>query len=302
LYGYDEYAGQDYSHRKQWVIDRMNMLALMFAIDVCAYAVMSNHYHLVAFVDLRRSLEWTEEEVARRWGILFHMSPVVQRYFKHETTSEAERDAARNDIAKWRTRLADISWYMRCLNEYLARKANIEDDCKGRFWEGRFKSQALLDEAGLLTAMAYVDLNPIRAGIAPTPETSEFTSIYQRIQELSEAKISDEGDWPRMPLKTFSGNSKQTDLPFQFTDYLSLVDWTGRATREGKRGSIDTSLPPILLRLNIDKEAWIEAMQPRGNVFGRAMGTLNHLHLHAKALGQKWIRGLMKAERLYGPT
>jgi REP element-mobilizing transposase RayT len=307
LYGYDEYAGKDYSHRKDWVIDRMRELALMFAIDVCAYAVMSNHYHLVLFIDALRAREWSDEEVIRRWGKLFRIPMLVQRYLSNETKSEAERDEARRVIRKWRKRLMDISWYMRCLNEHLARKANIEDDCKGRFWEGRFKSQALLDEAGLLTAMAYIDLNPIRAGIAATPEESEFTSIYQRIQQLDESrttrKAPEDAPKRRVRLMRFQDQTMNANaIPFSLTDYFTLVDWTGRAIREGKRGSIDAQLPPILTRLNIDNEAWIEAMQPHGNVFGRAMGKLNHLYLHAKTLGQKWIKGLREAERLYRPA
>jgi hypothetical protein len=294
LWGVDDYAGKDYSHRKQWIIDRLEELSYVFAIDTCAYAVMSNHYHLVLFIDIARALGWTDEEVIRRWTKLHCPPPVVQRYASGEATSLAEQDAAKEIIAMWRERLMDMSWFMKEMNEHLARRANIEDGVTGRFWEGRFKSQALLDEAGLLTAMAYVDLNPIRAGIAATPETSEFTSIYQRIQAI-QGKIANQ-----LRLKKFAGQaSKDRALPCSQQDYLALLDWTGRAIRRDKRGHIDHTLPPILKRLNIDPAAWDELMQPQGNVFGRAMGQLDHLRLHAKALGQSWVKGLRQAERMY---
>jgi REP element-mobilizing transposase RayT len=293
LYGYDEYAGKDYSHRKQWIVDRMAELVSVFAIEVCAYAVMSNHYHLDLFVDIQRAREWSEQEVARRWTAIHKMPEWVRRYLE-EPVSLAEQDAAKVTIAIWRQRLMSISSFMKEMNEYLARKANAEDQCTGRFWEGRFKCQALLDEAAILTAMAYVDLNPIRAGIAATPEDSEFTAIHQRIQAMQ----SKSTNGPR--LRHFhEAGSKREGIPFSFNDYLQLVDWTGRAIRRDKRGSIDTSLPPILQRLNIDHDAWVEAMRPKGNVFGRAMGKLNHLKIHARALGQSWIKGLRQAERLY---
>ena len=95
-------------------------------------------------------------------------------------------------------------------------------------------------------------------------------------------------------------DSTVSTIPYQFADYLELLDWTGRAVREDKRGVIDRQLPPIIERLNIDADVWGLAMRPRGNVFGRALGRLDHLRLHAKALGQAWVRGLQRAERLYG--
>lgn len=301
LWGYDEYAKRDYSHRKAWVLERLSVLTRIFAVDICAYAVMSNHYHLVLHVNRSAAKRWSNEEVAARWGALFSVPPLVERWLKG-TTSQVETEVAQQLLERWRKRLHDVSWFMRCLNEQLARRANAEDHCTGRFWEGRFKSQALLDEAGLLTAMAYVDLNPVRAGIAATPESSEFTSIYERIRTLDARSEGAPvvGGNPQVPLLAFrtSGETEHT-IPHRWEDYLELVDWTGRAIRADKRGSIRAGLPPILQRLRIDAEAWQLAMQPRGNVFGRAIGSLSNLRLHASTLGQSWVRGVRAAERLY---
>ena len=301
LWGFDEYAGRDYSHRKKWVLERLAQLSSIFTIEISAYAVMSNHYHLVVYVDQARSRELSREQVVERWTQLFRSPPVVERW-SNGKASQAERQLAELIIDKWRKRLCDLSWFMKCLNEYLARRANLEDNCDGRFWQGRFRSQALLDEAGILTAMAYVDLNPVRAGIASTPEDSTFTSIYERIRRLKPAASEDATDASAssVALQSFSDEvGRAARIPYSFNEYLQLVDWTGRAIREDKRGHIDARLPPIIARLNIDPNAWESAMQPRGNVFGRAMGRLNHLQLHAKALGQSWVRGLRKAELLY---
>jgi REP element-mobilizing transposase RayT len=301
LWGYDEYAKRDYSHRKAWVVERLGALTRIFAIDICAYAVMSNHYHLVVHVDRSAARHWSDEEVAARWATLFSIPPLVECWL-NGAASEAEAHAAHQLLVSWRQRLHDVSWFMRCLNEHLARRANAEDQCTGRFWEGRFKSQALLDEAGLLTAMAYVDLNPIRAGIAATPEDAEFTSISTRIRTLNarndDAAVAD--DDPKVALLAFRTNDRRDgQIPYRLEDYLELVDWTGRAIRGDKRGAIRADLPPIMQRLRIDAEAWQLAMRPRGNVFGRALGALSYLRLHAKTLGQSWVRGLRAAERLY---
>jgi REP element-mobilizing transposase RayT len=298
LWGFDEYAGRDYSHRKHWMLERLAQLTSIFTIDICAYAVMSNHYHLVVHVDRARAQLLTREEVAERWTQIFSAPPLVERW-RSGQASEAERQAAEAIIQRWRERLYDVSWFMKCLNEHLARRANLEDHCTGKFWEGRFKSQALLDEAGLLTAMVYVDLNPIRADIAATPEESEYTSIYQRIRELREANEQQADGAARVPLRPFQSLGAEHSMPYRFDHYLQLVDWTGRAVRSDKRGAIDDRLPPIMQRLGIDGDAWRLAMRPRGNVFGRAMGRLDHLRLHAHTLGQSWVRGLHRAERLY---
>jgi REP element-mobilizing transposase RayT len=309
LCGYDAYANKDYSHRKRWVMQRLCFLAEIFAIDLCAYAIMSNHYHLVLRVNRERGAQLTKEEVVQRWTRLFRATPVIQRWLNGDATA-AERAIAEQLIERWRKRLIDISWYMRTLNEYLARRANAEDECTGRFWEGRFKSQALLDEAGLLTAMAYVDLNPVRAGTARTPEESEFTSIYARIRRhTSRPRVRSNAPRDKKhrswrdapPLLAFRDEvpGRRPSLPMRLQEYLQLVDSTGRIARADKLGFIDAKLASILARLGIDPDAWKATMLIGGNRFGRALGRLEQLRAHARRLGQAWIRGLHLAQRLY---
>jgi REP element-mobilizing transposase RayT len=286
------------------VLDRLRYLADSFAIDLCAFAVMSNHYHLVVHVDRARAASWTREEVVARWARLFSIPTIIEQW-QQGVGGDAVRESAEERIEECRYRLFDISCFMACLNEHVARRANAEDECTGRFWEGRFKSQALLDDPALITAMAYVDLNPVRAGIDTTPEDSKFTSIHQRIARMAAelARPEQRAADADLPLCDFQGHavSCARTIPFRLTDYLQLLDWTRRAIGSETR-AIDTRAPPILAHLRIDLAAWIAAMRPKGSVFGRALGRLDRLRLHARALGQLWIRGMRECERLYGAT
>ena len=183
LCGQDPLTGKDFSHRRDWIRARIFELTEVFSIRILSYAVMSNHLHVVLCVDQEQALTWDDPEVARRWLALFGGTPLVRSYLAGEKLADAQLSAVSSLIRKYRKRLFSISWFMRCLNEPIARWANAEDNVTGRFWEGRFKSQALLDEASVIAAMAYVDLNPIRAAMAHTPEESDYTSIQQRILE-----------------------------------------------------------------------------------------------------------------------
>ena len=184
LCGEDKHSGQSFEHRRGWIEDKLHFLTTVFAVEMCAYAVMSNHYHVVLFVDEDKANQWSMNEVLERWHRLHKGTLLTQQYLNGDTLAEPLLDIVNTTADIYRQRLIDVSWFMREINEKIARQANQEDECKGRFWEGRFKSQALLDENAVLACMAYVDLNPIRAKMDTTPETSQHTSIKQRIHCL----------------------------------------------------------------------------------------------------------------------
>lgn len=290
LCGEDALTGRSFSHRKQWVVDKLKTLSSIFAIDICAYAVMSNHYHLVLRVSVDRAQRWSDMQVVEHWCQLFHAPALVGRWMCGEVVTQAEHSVVQSIVAQWRGRLYDISWFMRCLNECIARRANAEDDCKGRFWEGRFKSQALLDEAAVLTCMSYVDLNPIRAGLAETPEASAFTSVFERIQALNIAadKVAPLG------LAPFSDDLATADnpaIPFSLRDYLQLLDWSGRAIREDKRGVIPSHLGPVFDRLGLNPNAWITEVCLYGRRTRKVVGAYHRLRRYCDRIGQAWVWG-----------
>jgi len=303
LCGEDKYSGRNYEHRRQWIVDRIKFLSKVFSIEIAAYGVLSNHYHLILHVSKVKADCWTMDEVIERWYKLYNGTLLVDRYLAGETLSSAHLAAVEDVVAVWRKRLYDISWFMKCLNETIARAANKEDNCTGKFWEGRFKSQALLDETALLSCMAYVDLNPIRAGMCSTLETSDFTSIkqrikqiksYQRHQEKTKDKLSTDYRVSQQPndLLPFAGVTDTHAIPFSLHAYLELVEWSGRHIDPNKTGFITSHEPNLLLSLNIDPEDWLESVKNFRRHYGDFAGSEQQLRRCAHRHGQSWYKGV----------
>ena len=294
LCGEDKFTGQSYEHRRGWVEERLLFLSSVFAIDICAYAVMSNHTHVVLCVDKELADSWSMKEVIRRWHQLYQGTLLSQKYQRGDKLSQGEWLSLEETVGIYHQRLYDISWLMRNLNEHIAREANKEDNCTGRFWEGRFKSQALLDETAVLACMAYVDLNPIRAKMESTPETSKHTSIQHRIHALIK------GEQPRK-LMRFVGNHR-LDMPkgiaYSLIDYCELVDATGRCIRDDKAGYIKQQHQPILERLGLCSEQWITLTTEFEQHFATAVGSEHMLQQFKLHTDHQRIRGMAKARAL----
>lgn len=285
LCGKDIVTKKDYEHRRGWVERKILSLTKIFCIDVCAYAVMSNHYHLVLHLNKRSALSLSHEEIIEKWGLGHKIPLLLQLWQKGKISSPAEEKKCIQVIEKWRERLWSLSWFMKELNYDIACRANQEDNCTGHFWESRFKSQAILDEKALAAAMTYVDLNPVRAGVSQTPEQSEYTSFKARIKALNDNLNTAPCLYPFIGEQP---NDHDEGIPFRLIDYLELVDWSARQLRDNK-SALAISFPPILVRLNLGQKAWLNICTDLEKTHSTAVGAPFNVERLIKSLNKARI-------------
>ena len=409
LCGWDPFTQRSYEHRKRWLQQRLMFLASVMAIDIEGFCTMANHLHLIVRNRPDVAAKWSAEEIARKW---LQLCPPYKPGTREvaETPSQADLDAILNNpgrVEQLRLRLSNPSWLMRFLTESLARVANREDKTTGRFWEGRFKMQRLLDEWAVAACLVYVDLNPIRAGITTQLSESQHTSMFERLagvvhafgktltaqQRRDSGLEADSEDGPTTPItdrgkeqkesapvRTTGTNTNRNEpsgartlplaegktaknqrkvdyrslsqgsssqvteaarhaafegrgswlapleiteqalrqpvpatrtsnlgcLNMTFTQYLELLEWTGRQLAKGKVGQIPAEQPSFLQQLGIEGEGWLKLVgsftDKRGRL-RRAIGRPAALQAEAAKRGQKWIQGIALSREIFGvPT
>lgn len=312
LCGNDVVTGKNYEHRREWIQRRFEFLAEHMAVEVLGFAVLSNHFHIVLRNRPDVVSDWSDDEVVRRW---WNLCPGRRNEDKSPAEpTKLELKALKGDkdkLAEYRKRLSSVSWFMRFSAEHIAKRANIEDECTGRFWEGRFKCQPLLDDAAVLACMQYVDLNPIRAGIAKTIEGSDFTSAQARLSDLkrasqrSTAAAADnacehgpQAGWlqpvqlePKRKAARRKDTHRRTSnrgfLSMTLAEYLQLLDWTGRQIRrDGKLGTIPNDLKSLFDRVGISAEIWVDCVRRFGKWHASGVGKPSSLKLHSARTGR----------------
>lgn len=292
LFGVDPFTGVNHDHRKVWIEDQLKLLAANFGIDLLTFAILSNHFHLILRSRPDVVETWDDSEVARRWLMLCPKRKKDDR--SPEEPNEFELNTIRNDpnkLATIRKRLSDVSWWMRLLCQNIGTRANQEDKQVGKFFQGRYRAVRILDEETLLACAAYVDLNPIRAAIAETLESSDYTSVQRRIQSLKQSRLSTPSDSKALgsflsPLTIDEKNdsvgacSNQTRercsdkgfLSISTMDYLELLDASARMVRPEKKGYTPSDVPPIMERLRLDQDCWRLQIQDFGRLFANVAG------------------------------
>ncbi len=291
LCGDDPLSGYNFDHRKEWISERLKQLVDIFAVDTCAYGLMSNHFHLILHVDLPRTGAWSDAQVAERY----------ERLFRHVVREARELPAKawRKKVRLWRQRLGSLSWFMRCLNESIARRANREDKCTGRFWEGRFRSQALLDEGALLTCMAYVDLNPVRAGLASVPEEALFTSIRERL--LSAARAPAAAVPGLMPFADQAAAGSES-LPGSFENYVEIVRFAAQSVRGDQTLPVPPAVAERLERHGLESSTFIDTLRNYPRCFFTMVGRAHLIDTESTRRGYKRSPGIVAARRMYRST
>ncbi len=328
LCGNDPVTGKDFAYRRDWIRQFEERLAGLFGIEVAFRGELNNHIHLILRTRPDVVALWSDEEVARRWLTITHLvrSKDGQTIKELDDVRIAMETADPQRVDQLRGRLASVSYFMGALCEHIARRSNIEDHCRGSFWEDRFKCRDLASEGAILVCGIYIDLNQIRAGEALTPETSCHTSAYDRIagrrqrlnaaaQGIAMAAGQTADGWlceltleegltanvrPTTAATTRRRASDKGLLPIKLDEYLRLLDTSGRILREGKKGAIPDHLAPILVRLGVNATLWGELITQFDRWFGHVVGKAQQLTDRAASAGRRWYCGRGRCADAFG--
>ena len=318
LLGPDPETGKDCSHRREWIIIRQKQLAALFAIDIEFRAEMRNHLHVVLRTMPRVAKRMGRQEVVRRWLTITRLAKCMSDDLPEPDPKLVEELAKdKKGVEKMRRRLSDISWFMGTLCENISRRSNAESGTSGHFWESRYKCRECLDKSAILLCGIYVDLNPIKAGEAKSPETAVHTSIYARLQAQSQRKnASNRADgWlgeltlqPEKKANESLANSSRSGrrasdmgiLPMSLDDYLKLLKWTARLLRSGQRKTIPKDLGTILDHMEVNAEAWLDTVNDYEDAFCHVVGTPESIAKVAERLNVRCMKGAPASQRIFG--
>jgi hypothetical protein len=325
LCGRDPVTGVDYEYRRFAIVEVEQALARLFAIDIGSHAELANHMHLVVRTRPDIAETYSDLEIVRRWWYICRLKRAANSDITdiNAPTPEQLQHVCQcpERVEELRRRLSDVSWFMGTLCEHLARRFNHESGTSGAFWEHRFGCRSLADESAIVLCSIYVDLNPIRAGEVQVPEEACHTSAYDRIQgrllraqdqrgELNSCPLPSRRMYPDdwlCPLTVDEHDASQlgavgSQLPWRASDkgllpmslekYLDLLDWTGRHMRsDGEAGAVPESLAPILDRLGIRPEYWLQSVCEFDRRFGRVVGSVATVLQAARRAGRRWLYG-----------
>ncbi len=326
LCGNDPHTGRDYEYRRQWIHGFQQQLAGLFGVEIGFHAELSNHLHLVLRARPDVVATWSDEEVARRQLTIDRLVKskdgcTISQVSEAEITLETA-DADR--IAELRKRLSSISFFMKALCEHIGRRANREDGCTGRFFEGRFGCRWLADEAAIFVCGIYVDLNQIRAGEADTPEESTHTSAFDRIgarnagdagsDSANQTTQSADGWMCELTLQEgldvdvrlfnrTQSTRRASDkglLPLSLDEYLAMLHWTARQGRGNSTGCIPSHLSSLLERLGINGQFWTELATKFDRCFGHVVGRASDVAMRASQAGRRFYRGQARCAEAFG--
>ena len=320
LLGDDYQTGHSNHQRKRWIEEWFQSLTDVMLIEICAYAVMDNHTHSILRnrPDLLENMD--DVEIAKRLVRLYPGFQCLQA-LPEEADAERVRELLSDldELHRRKYLLTDISIFMARWEEAVARRANKVEDKKGRFWEGRFHCQKLLDTASILAATIYVELNPLRANIVELPEYSQYTSLVKRLklvhlasghsmEHLMDSDKLEEQAILKEDVENQSSPKLVTNvlvceqfLPFGRHKYLKVLDYVSRRKRLGKSSTTATA-EKLLVRLGVEPDRWRKTASTFEESYRLFAGSPELLSQTAVEKKKRCLHGMRTARYVYHPN